>query len=280
MREPILSIVIANYNYGRFLEAAITSVLSQGVGDAVEIIVCDAASTDNSVEVIKKYEKHIAWWCSEKDHGQSEAFNKGFSHARGQWLTWLNADEMYAKGMLPALLRFIERHPKANWITGNYANFDDESRKITFVTWGPHLTIPFVSGNHYPNAVFGSTTFWKRELYDKVGPIDENLHYGMDTEYWNRLTMAGYKHYRFNHYCWLFRTHDSSKTVGVQDEKSIAKRKREDEYQHNKTGYSFRYSVRNVWFVLWVAWRILDGSILVRMYKRWKYVGKDVSVLI
>ena len=88
--QPLLSIVIANYNYGRFLEEAIQSVLMQDAGDLAELIICDAESTDNSVEVIKKYEKHITWWCSEKDGGQSAAFNKGFSHARGKFLTWLN----------------------------------------------------------------------------------------------------------------------------------------------------------------------------------------------
>lgn len=277
--KPILSIVIANYNYGRFLEDAIRSVLMQNVGPAIELIVCDGGSTDNSVAIIKKYANEISWWCSERDTGQSAAFNKGFSHARGEWLTWLNADEMYARDMLPALLRFIKRNPKAQWITGNYANFDNRTRRITHVTWGPHLTMPFVNKNHYPNAVFGSSSFWKRELYDKMGPIDERLHYGMDTEYWNRLAMAGYKHYRFNHYCWLFRDHDASKTVGVQDDVSVERRRKEDAYQHEKTGYTFRYSISNFWFDLWLVWRLLDMSLFVRIYKRWRFVGKDLKIL-
>ena len=114
--QPLFSIIIANYNYGRFLEEAIQSVIAQEMGDKVELIVCDAASMDNSQEIIKKYacglppnilrtdwqlltnpprltsnnSQLISWWCSEKDGGQSAAFNKGFSHARGKYLTCLN----------------------------------------------------------------------------------------------------------------------------------------------------------------------------------------------
>ena len=135
MIYPILSIVIVNYNYGRFLEAAIESVLSQGMDEKVELIIVDGGSTDNSVEIIKKYagetisrvernveickcaneatansqlvggglshfhtstllHSRISWWCSEKDKGQSDAFNKGFAHARGKYLTWVNADDI------------------------------------------------------------------------------------------------------------------------------------------------------------------------------------------
>ena len=113
MNRPLLSIVIANYNYGRYLDEAIQSVLNQSCQD-FELIVCDAASNDSSVEIIKKYANglppktslydwepgnsqlttkdyrlstKITWWCSEPDGGQSAAFNKGFSHARGRFLT-------------------------------------------------------------------------------------------------------------------------------------------------------------------------------------------------
>ena len=100
MNKPLLSIVIANYNYGRFLEEAIQSVLSQSCND-YELIIVDGGSTDNSVEIIKKYEDKIAWWVSEKDKGQSDAFNKGFAHAKGKYLTWLNADDILFQSIIP-----------------------------------------------------------------------------------------------------------------------------------------------------------------------------------
>ena len=98
---PFFSIVIVNYNYGRFLEAAILSILNQSCVD-YELIVVDGGSTDNSVDIIRKYKNSISWWCSEKDNGQSHAFNKGFAHANGRFLTWLNADDLLMPGTLAA----------------------------------------------------------------------------------------------------------------------------------------------------------------------------------
>ena len=90
------SIVIANYISGKYLEAALLSVIRQNY-PAVEIIVMDAGSTDNSVDIIRKYDQHIAYWVSEKDKGQSDAFNKGFAKAKNEWLLWLNADDFLCK---------------------------------------------------------------------------------------------------------------------------------------------------------------------------------------
>lgn len=292
----ILSIVIANYNYGRFLPEAIESVVRQcgapikiggrvalpvkNVTDcAIELILCDACSQDNSVEVIHHYEKYIAWWCSEKDGGQSAAFNKGFAKARGSWITWLNADELYADGVLKALMRLIRSQPDAKWITGNYVNFNDSDKIITHVTWGPHTSPSFLSNQHYPSAVFGSTSFWKKTVYEDVGPIDEKLHYAMDTDYWARMVMKGYRQVRLNHYCWLFRDHDSSKTVGIQTDASIDKRRNEKEYHESRNGYHYVFSMRNPWYVLWILWRTFDGSIFVRFLMRMSLVGKRISAL-
>lgn len=296
MNNPILSIVIANYNYGRFLADALRSVISQcGMprivderpilpikdfeGYGVELIICDAASTDESVTVIKEYEQYLSWWCSERDGGQSAAFNKGFKHARGEWLTWLNADELYADGLLIALIKLIKRKKDAQWITGNYVNFNDSDGRITHVTWGPHTSPSFLSNQHYPSAVFGSTCFWKKEVYDKVGPIDEKLHYAMDMDYWARLVMAGYRQTRLNHYCWLFRDHDGSKTVGVQTDDTIEKRKQENKYHLEKNGYHYKFSFKNPWYVFWLIWRFFDGSIFVRWYRKKSLVGQHISVL-
>lgn len=97
MSDPLFSIVIVNYNYGRYLDAAIRSVLDQSCGDK-ELIVVDGGSSDESVRVIERHADRIGWWCSEPDNGQSDAFNKGFSRARGRFLTWLNADDIMFPG--------------------------------------------------------------------------------------------------------------------------------------------------------------------------------------
>ena len=119
MNSPLLSIVIANYNYGRFLEEAIQSVLSQSCDD-YELIIVDGGSTDNSVEIIKKYEDKIAWWVSEKDNGQSDAFNKGFAQAKGKFGCWLNADDILMPNAIRAVVEYIKKHPKAEWVCSHY----------------------------------------------------------------------------------------------------------------------------------------------------------------
>lgn len=297
MTKPLLSIVIANYNYGRFLDEAIQSVIAQDMRDSVELIICDAASADNSVDVIKKYanglpqnssykfwlsNSHlttqkpqlVTWWCSEKDGGQSAAFNKGFSHASGEWLTWLNADDLLLPGTIAAFSRFVLNHPHAEWVTGNMLSFDSCTRRILQVNWGPHCQPPLLRGNRSFNAVFGPTTFWRRSLYEKVGPIDERLHYAMDTEYWARITMAGVKQYRLNHICWAFRKHSESKTTGLQTKEISERRKKEALYWMEKTRYRVQLSFFDVWYLVWVMWRFVDFSWLIREIIKIRYEGK------
>ena len=304
MNKPLLSIVIANYNYGHFLEDAIKSVINQNMGDKVELIICDAASTDNSVEIIKKYANglpsnttyfdwigtdttlptdsqaqvsRITWWCSEKDGGQSAAFNKGFSHARGEILTWLNSDDILLPGSVNAVIRAFKSCPKADWATGNFVRFTDKDKKIIEANWGPHWVPFLLQGNGFPLSIFGPTVFWKKKAYDRIGPIDEKLHYTMDSDYWRRLTVAGSKFVRVNIDCWAFRMHEESKTAEFNNHsrtKAIKlEMQHETEYSVSNTGYS----VSRWRSLLKVLMRLLDGSYVKKLWRRTFLLGRDIN---
>lgn len=291
-----LSIVIANYNYGRFLPAAIESILSQcdaprvvdgrailpvkGTDMYVELIICDAASTDDSKEILSRYQSSLAWWCSEPDGGQSAAFNKGFSHAKGEWLTWLNADEIYCANVFAELSKFILRHPKARWIAANDCLFEDKTRLITHVGWGPHLSWPFFIGRRAIAAVFGPSSFFRRELFEAVGGFDERFHFSMDCDLWTRFVMRGVRQYRLNKTCWKCRIQENSKTFGAQRDKTREQRQKEILWMASRSpGYDYRISIRNVWYLLWLFLRIVDLSIFVRIGKRLILTGKPIEAV-
>jgi len=114
---PKISIVTPNYNYGQFLEETIRSVLLQGYPN-LEYIIIDGGSTDNSIEIIKKYEKWLAYWISEPDRGQSHAINKGLKMASGEWFNWINSDDLLMPHALKTLIKISQIAKDAQWISG------------------------------------------------------------------------------------------------------------------------------------------------------------------
>lgn len=209
--QPLLSIVIANYNYGRFLEEAIQSVLSQSCQD-FELIICDAASTDNSVEIIKKYANRIAWWCSEKDKGQSDAFNKGFSHSSGRFLTWLNADDVLMPGTIEKLKTATETHPQCEWFVGGVVWLD---KAMNVIRCGRGRRFSELRYREGIVNTWGPSSFFTKRLLDEVGGVDVRYHYSMDTELWLRFAYKlGARYLPFADYAWGLRLHEDAKMSG------------------------------------------------------------------
>lgn len=258
--DPLLTIVIANYNYGRFLEMAIRSVLDQGV-TRVELIIIDGGSTDESVDIIKRYETRLAYWCSERDQGQSNAFNKGFARARGKYLTWLNADDVLVPGCLAKIVAAFDRHPECEWFTANFLRATDDGR-VMRIGWGPHYYPFLLQRTNSPVVAFGPSTFFAKALWERTGRVDERFHLAMDTEMWIRFISLGIKQRRIRCFCWAFRMHELSKTAEFADhqlsQKTQERFQQEDKWIKEKTGYvpsrMMKWGVR--------FWRIIDGSFL------------------
>lgn len=275
MNTPFFSIVIANYNYGAYLEEAINSVLNQSCQD-FELIIIDGGSTDSSVEIIRKYEQRISWWVSEPDRGQSNAFNKGFQKAKGKFLSWLNADDILLQDTLLKVKQKLESHPNIQWATGNFLRFRDDSKKIIEAKWGPHFLPSYLQTFDSPLVIFGPTTFWSAKVYLDVGEINEDLHYSMDTDYWIRMLKKGYKQIRINHTCWAFRMHETSKTAEYGDHtlnEEIKHRQLEEKlYELRQHGYKENKFKRILGYVM----RIVDGSMFVAAYRYLFVVGSYV----
>ncbi len=207
-----LSVVVANYNYGRFLETALNSVLSQKPAEA-ELIVVDGGSTDNSLEIIRHHALELAWWVSEKDKGQSNAFNKGFAHAKGRYLTWLNADDVMFPGAIDRILKAIRQNPSCEWFAGGCCWLDQDLRVLKCSRGRRFSKIRADAGDiqvYAPSSVFAKT------LYDRVGGfIDENCNYVMDIELWNRFYRLGNATYQpLPGYNWGLRLHPEAKMSG------------------------------------------------------------------
>lgn len=201
---PQISIITPSYNQGRYLEETILSVLNQKYPN-LEYIIIDGGSSDNSVEIIKKYASHLSYWVSENDSGQSEAINKGFHRASGEIIAWLNSDDLYCENTLHTVAEQFMAHPEAGIVYGDVINFI-ENKKDTRITNQFDL-VDFFSrvSIHQPGV------FWRKSLLTEKKPLDESLYYCMDYDLWMRLFLNS-DSLRIDNVLARFREHTDSKT--------------------------------------------------------------------
>lgn len=188
------------------------SVLDQDYPN-LEYLVVDGGSTDGSLEIIQRYASRLAWWVSEPDSGQTDAINKGFSHAKGDILAWLNSDDIYQPGAISEAVAFLVENPEVGMVYGD-VNFIDENGKVigkfaARQTDYRRLRRGYV---HIPQ----QAAFFRADLWRQVGPLDPSFYFAMDYDLWVRLA----KITRLVYYprLWAnFRLHGSGKTIAADD---------------------------------------------------------------
>jgi glycosyltransferase involved in cell wall biosynthesis len=215
--RPLVSVVTPSYNQSRFLGETILSVLNQGYPH-IEYLVIDGASTDGSVDIIRQYEGQIAYWVSEPDRGQSHAINKGLRRTRGEIVTWLNSDDVLLPGAVSRVVRFLAEHPDVDVCNGRADRIDEYGRPIPTPTLPKDLLDFGATTALAGNLVNSPGAFWRRGIMERVGLLDEELHYVMDYEWWLRMVLAGGTFRRMPHpSVAAFRVHRGSKSAAQQE---------------------------------------------------------------
>jgi glycosyltransferase involved in cell wall biosynthesis len=179
---PTVSIVTPSYNQAGFLERTIQSVLGQNYPH-LDYAIVDGGSTDGSVEIIKKYASALSWWVSERDSGQAEAINKGLSRARGEVVAWLNSDDLYLPQAIHQAVQALQANPERGFVFGDAITIDPDGQPINeliFGDWGLQELLRF-------RIICQPAVFMRREILEKTGGLDLNLHYMLDHHLWLRL---------------------------------------------------------------------------------------------
>lgn len=204
--KPLISIVTPSFNQGAYIEETIKSVLNQDRSD-VEYLVVDGGSTDNTLDILRKYDKKIQW-LSEKDNGQTDAINKGIRMTNGEIVAWLNSDDVYLPGAIQKVMNCFHRHPDVKMVYGQ-SHFIDTAGKIV----GKYPTEPFdFERLAMFNIVCQPATFFRRDAFNDVGELDPGLHYVMDYDLWIRLARKFQVRY-LPEFLSSYRLHETSKTV-------------------------------------------------------------------
>jgi glycosyltransferase involved in cell wall biosynthesis len=204
--KPLVSIITPSFNQGKYIKETIESVLNQNYS-SVEYIVVDGRSTDNTLDILKKYNTKIKW-LSEQDRGQAEAINKGIQLTAGEIIAWLNSDDTFLPGAIKNVIDCFLKHPKVKMVYGK-SNFIDTAGKIV----GRYPTEPFDYRRlAVSNFICQPSAFFKRHAFFDVGGLNPQLHYSLDYDLWIRIT----KNFQVKYIAQFlsnYRLHKTSKTV-------------------------------------------------------------------
>jgi len=244
MPLPTVSIVVPSFNQARFLSEALSSLIDQR--DQIhEIIVMDGGSTDESRSIIEGYQSDLTHWQSEMDDGQADALINGFERATGDVLAWVNSDDALLPGAVKAMRHAFASSPVTGLIEGDTVIIDEESRIIRCdQRAGPSdrwARYGYMRA-HQPS------TFFRRDLYERLGGLDRSMHCTMDTDLWYRM-LPETQTKRLTRYIGVHRVHTDAKGENEAWEARYSKERGilDERYPHYR-GKPLRYQIGRVAF--------------------------------
>lgn len=214
---PKISIVTPSYNQAQYLEETILSVLGQMYPN-LEYIIIDGGSTDGSADIIKKYDSALKYWVSEPDGGQSDAINKGFSVASGDILAWINSDDMYMPGVL-FLIADCFQNEKTDLLYGNCIHFRQDGNKVD--SKGSNVERAPIGKLTMNDFIIQPSTFWRRRVWEKVGLLNNQMHYAFDWEWFIRVYKSEFTFCFLKKPLSMYRIHDAHKSHNGGDKRLL-----------------------------------------------------------
>lgn len=180
--SPLVSIITPSYNQAEFLEQTICSVLAQDY-PAIEYLVVDGGSTDESVAIIKQYASRLHWWVSEPDNGQADAINKGLKKANGEIVAWLNSDDLYLPGVVAAAVDVLEARPDLGFVYGDAITIDKNGRPIKHLAFPDWSLVDLMAFR----IICQPAVFMRRAILRQAGYLNESFHFMLDHQLWLRI---------------------------------------------------------------------------------------------
>jgi glycosyltransferase involved in cell wall biosynthesis len=212
-----ITVVTPSFNQGRFIEQTITSVLDQKYPN-LEYIVMDGGSTDGTVAILRKYERHFHFWTSAPDNGQADAINKGFARAGGEILAWLNSDDVYEPGVLAEAADLFGKRPEIDVISGRCRLWYGDGRDRLMEPSPLRSLDDFLKINtNWRNRrlIIQPEALFRRRAFEKVGKLREDLHYCFDQCLWMDMAKSGSTFASVNRHWANLRMHEGQKTWNI-----------------------------------------------------------------
>lgn len=264
MKDLKVSIVTPSYNQGHFIEETILSIINQDY-PYIEYIIIDGGSTDNTIDLIKKYEDKLAYWVSEKDKGQSDAINKGLKKATGDIVCWINSDDFFLPGAIRKVVEFFKLNENIHLVNGYSLIVNEKSEILSnhFIIrpkkWYAERGIYYVSQ---------PAMFWKRSILNSIGFLREDFHSAMDKELLIRILKNDFKTGHLDKILAAFRMHSSSKSSEGSASKAFIRDSKEIYRLYGKYGKNPKL----IFKIIYGLEKLFKGVYLKKWHftRRWK----------